>query len=181
MTFWPNDWCKSKKICKIFLWKQMLASNLLFLIMVIHIKIPFWNKLEMSRLDIIFFLSHYDNSWRADPCCISFVFRTINWAMDPNRRPGKTRPLVKSRIFHNWEKGLKRWHTHRYSHTYTRIYVSTYHILLDKVWFRVMGYTEGVLKSMSCSIEASDQEIFEKKKFFFAFVYRRYLELCSEA
>lgn len=38
--------------------------------------------------------------------------------------------------------------THRYSHTYTRMYISTYHILWDKVWFRVVGCTEVALKSM---------------------------------
>lgn len=139
-------WCKSKKLYKIFLWKQRLASNWFPIIMIIHNKIPFWNKLEMSKLDIIFFFPSY-NSWRADPWCMSLVFRTIDWVVDLNRRPGKTRTLGKSGIFLTWEKAQKD-DTHRYSHTYTRTYIPTYHVPLDKVGFWVMGCIEGVLRSM---------------------------------
>lgn len=78
---------------------------------------------------------------------ISLVFRTIDLVVDLNKRPGKTKPLGKSGIFHNWEKAQKD-DTHRYSHTYMHIYVPAYHIPLDKVGFQVMGCTEGVLRSM---------------------------------
>lgn len=81
-------------------------------------------------------------SWIDYPCCITLIFNTVNWGMEPNKRWGKTRPLVKSGIVCNWEKVLKNDYTH------TQSYTHTYHIPLNKVWFRVMECLEVLLKYM---------------------------------
>lgn len=47
--------------------------------------------------------------------------------MGPNERPGKTRPLVKSGIFFNWEKGPKNDYIHARACTHTHVYTYIQH------------------------------------------------------
>lgn len=88
--------------------------------------------------------------------------------MDANKRPGKIRPLVKSGIFYNWEKGPNKWlHTQMFTYIYIHIHMYIPHAIghsLIQIHSMYRGLTEVNERVWVVALRQVIKKYLERKK-----------------